>query len=60
MEAAGIGVAVPSTLKFKAANEPVKKTDRHGAAAFEDADDAGEGGGGDEEPNPRAADGGGT
>jgi transposase len=34
MDGAGVGVHVINTLKFKAVNEPVKKTDRHGAAAI--------------------------
>jgi transposase len=34
MEEAGIGVTVISTLKFKAASEPVKKTDRRDTATI--------------------------
>jgi transposase len=34
MEAAGIGVVVINTLKFKVINESVKKTDKHDAATI--------------------------
>jgi transposase len=34
MEAAGIGVKVINTLKFKVVNESVKKTDKHDAATI--------------------------